>query len=147
MGCTASLPTAYRRWRQTLGPAVSCQAQPFRSVLAPSGPRRTPKATQNPRVLCRCAMLKREKRALFSNMAEPITWVRGGAETQITWLGGGGYGGVAVTPRNLLERGSSRATPPSPFGGRCAAEGWSLPRDLSPQHGCARGTGEVLETR
>lgn len=32
---------------------------------------------------------EKEKRALFSNMAEPITWVRGGAETQITWLGGG----------------------------------------------------------
>jgi len=61
--------------------------------------------------------------------------------------GGGGYGGVAVTPRNLLDPSSSRATPPSPFGGWCAAEGWSLPCDLSPQHGSARGTGEVLATR
>ena len=47
-------------------------------------------------------MLKREKRALFSNMAEPITWVRGGAETQITWLGGAW----------LRGRGRNTAEPP-----------------------------------
>ena len=42
----------------------------------------------------------------------------GRAETQITWLGVGGYGGVAVTPRNLLDPSSSPATPPFGAGAR-----------------------------
>lgn len=141
-------PPRTGRRRQTLGPAVSCQAQPFRSVLPPSGPRQTPKATQNPGVLCRSAMLKRKRSAPFSPIWRSRSHGSGtGLKRKSRGSEGGGYGGVAVTPRNLLEPGSSRTTPPSPFGGRCAAEGWSLPRDLSPQHGCARGTGEVLETR
>lgn len=44
-------------------------------------------------------------------------------------------------------RACSRATPLEPRGTRVRLARRSLLRDLSPQHGCALGTSEVLETR
>lgn len=55
-------------------------------------------------------------------------------------------GGVAVTQWRLGAQDSSRATPLARLARDGGVEGWSPPRHLSPQHGCARGAREVLAT-